>query len=234
MNIALSFCGLCREISHTKNIMNFLTNNEHNYVILLTTWENVDTTEFSNYFPDSYIYKVEIPTENITKEWLKDYRMDDTNPHKPVINYFYQLYIRNNSQNTINEYEIKENIKFDIIVTLRTDVELWENITKYFNFIKNDDNNIFVGNGPNFNIYGTGSCQDVLFFSSKSIMFKILNYQYNFPEEIQPKKNIFHPETCQFNCFRNLQLNIQFLPFQSFVFGHEERYRIVRKNLGLE
>lgn len=235
MNIALSFCGLCRQIPHCYQMVQlFLNHPQHNYTILLTTWDDEDITQFSTHFPEGIINRVPQPTTEIKDNWLQDYSMDSSNPHKPVVNYFYQLYIRQQSLTTIEEVETQKNTKFDVVVTLRTDIDLWMNISSHFSLVQPHDNCVFIPQGPNFDIFGTGACQDVLFFANKKIMSQILRFQYENPTQIQPLPGIFHPETCQFNCFRRLQLDINSLPFNAFVYAAEERYSVIREKLKAE
>jgi len=215
--ICLLYTGKPRSIPHTKNMIDLLTGGENEYYITLTTWVGEDTSDFVLSFPNSFINYIDVPDQKDIDGFISNQRYESM---RPLSNYYHQLYIRSKAVETIK----KINIDFDVVVLLRTDTKIWKNISDLYDNVKADDNSVYIPIGPNWNIYGNnvyygeGACPDVIFFSNMLIMEKILTNQIVISKETQQLDGVYHPETCQINCFKLLELKIKRMQFDAFVY----------------
>lgn len=223
MKICLNFYGQPKNIYNLKEMYDkYIYNSDYEIYIVYTTWktENIDT--FKNIFPNAYINLIDTPsTENdVYMDIINNYNLDITNlcGKKSINGYFLGLYSRDYSRNTIINFEITNNIKFDIILTTRPDIKLKNNISIYFDEINNDTNNtIFVGSDPCFNIYNECSYPDVLCMSKRDTMMNLLDFINILKHCTLNNKKIFHPETSAFKLIKYKNLNIKYLNFYVFV-----------------
>ena len=143
--------------------------------------------------------------------------MDPTNPLKSVEHYIKGLYVKQQSYNTIENYEKLNNIKFDFIITLRTDIYLDKHLFEYYEKIMNNlYNTVYVANSPKFNIYNNPSLPDVICIANKEITKKIVDQLSNLSYCVVNNSNLFHPETSFYNALEHLNLNILKLEFSAF------------------
>ena len=79
------------------------------------------------------------------------------------------------SYTTIINFENNNNINFDFIITLRTDMYLNNHLSNFYDTInKNLNNTVYVANSPKFSIYNQPSLPCVMFISDKETSKKIL------------------------------------------------------------
>ena len=223
-NICLLFTGKIK-LENTKELVSLLTGSENEYYITLTTWVNEYTNDFELLFPNSFINYIDLPDQKNIDKFISGHRYEST---RPLSNYYHQLYIRSKAVETLK----KINIDFDVIILLRTDTKIWKNISDLYDDVKKDDNTVYTAIGPNWDIYGgrssndllygEGACPDVIFFSNMPTMCKILTNQILISTETQQVKGVYHPETCQLNCFKLLGLKIERMYFDAFVY--ESKY----------
>jgi hypothetical protein len=144
--------------------------------------------------------------------------MDNTNSHKQISHYLYGLYIKAETKNTIYEYEKNNNLKFDIIITLRIYTKLKNPIYPYYEQIKNNNEYVFVGSEELFNIYNTGSYPDAFMSSNRDIGIQILDCFDVLKKSGINNTNIFHPETTSYNVIINKGYKVYYIPnFYAFV-----------------
>ena len=152
MNICINYYGQIRDNSvTTETYEKYIDDKNNNIYVLYTTWDTENVTPFKEYFTDSYIRQINIPNLNDEyNEMINKYKMDPTNSHKSFTHYLLGLYIKKESYNTINAFEEEKNIKFDIIISMRTSVYINNNVSKYYNTILDNYNNehciVFVSN----------------------------------------------------------------------------------------
>jgi hypothetical protein len=149
---------------------------------------------------------------------IQNYEMDPTNACvKNVEHYIKGLYVKQNSYNTIENYEKLNNIKFDFIITLRTDIYLDKHLFEYYEKIMNNlYNTVYVANSPKFNIYNNPSLPDVICIANKEITKKIVDQLSNLSYCVVNNSNFFHPETSFYNALKHLDLNILELELKAF------------------
>ena len=137
MNICLNYYGQPRGCKKLKeNYLNNIKDDINTFHCVYTTWNTEDISEFKNIFPDSFINQIEKPNISYFSYFKDNYTMDHTwvSNNVPMDNFLYFLYIKTNSIKTIEKYEEINNIKFDIVITLRPDHYFTgTNINYYYN-----------------------------------------------------------------------------------------------------
>lgn len=218
--ICLVYHGQPRHINNMKEMISLLTDDVNEYHMAFTTWIDSDVSEMKAEFNDIFINPIEHPDENSINEFCNG-NIFRSNGTKPLSNYYRQLYLRLKSISTIEKMKEKIDGKFDIIILLRTDAKVWKNISIYYDMVTDYDNSVYIGGGPNSSIFGSNihdpesACPDTIYFSNESVMIRLLD-QINRASEMRIG-NVYHPETCQYNFFKLLNLNIKRLEFDAFV-----------------
>jgi hypothetical protein len=206
--------------NHFKNLpLNYKDFDIH---FLFSTWQGENT--------DIYIEKTQHLTKNIfikkytspLKEefnWDPKFKHHHSNPHlgPGVFNYFCQLKIWNHSNQTILEYENKNNIIFDYIIQLRPDTffgynESCENETaiKDISIYDNlEDNTIYTPTECRFDVYGYGSVPDQVRWGKRDCILK-LNNAIEIAEKLQPVPFEVHPESSLFQIIKYYNFNLQY------------------------
>lgn len=212
-NVCINFIGQPRNIDNAFKMYNkYLFNQKYSYTILYTTWKSENVDKFKNTFNTSYIRLVNIRNIDFFKKY-DNYIVDPSNPNKTLYHCLLGLYIKYESGNTIKEYSKNNNISFDIIVTLRTDTQINDNITKYYDEIL--ENQIMVASEYRFDIYNSGACPDTFSIGTFDTMLKTLNQVNDFSDCIINNTNYYHPETSFFKYLTYLKLKIIYLPLIS-------------------
>jgi hypothetical protein len=215
MKICLNYYGQPRNLDITKySFDNFIKNDNIEYHILYTTWDNEDITHFKQLFSTCFINQIEKPDLNDYTKIIDNYTVDPTNPHKTIQHYLLGLYIKKMSYTTIEKY----NHDFDFIISLRTDIYLHDfHLSTYYNTILNNLNNtVFLPHEPKFPVYNENASPDTLYISNKSVMQQIL-CQIDILENCSVSNtNLFHPETSFYKSLVFYNLNIQLLNFRAF------------------
>ena len=218
-NICINYFGQIRNIDVLKKTYSeFIYNHNYNYHILLTTWEDEKMIDkFKQIFPNSYVRKVILPDINIFQDIIKKYTIDPTNSHKSIEHYLLGLYIKNETKNTILEYLDQININFDIVVTLRTYIYIFDNnISQFFEHINNEENKIYIACDPKFNIYNQNAKPDVIFLSNQDVTLKAVNHFDCLEKTVVNNTNYFHPETSFGKNIIEKKIDIVELPFRAF------------------
>jgi hypothetical protein len=204
MNICINIYGQQRNLNNTINTINQIINEDHKFTILYTGWNN-EETQFEKIFPTSYVRRID-KDNNIINKYLQKYsdiKSDITNKHKSIEHIIIGFYIKNQSIKTINQYlELNPGLKFDLIITIRTDTLIYNNKKINYNEI-NDLSKVYICKEIDFNIYNMNACNDVLVISNYEIMLKILD-QINYLDKVTINNNQFHPETCFYKYLNNV------------------------------
>lgn len=211
MNIAVLFTGQVR-LNHSfkENIDFFLSDANYNFDFFCSTWfeENINYSNLQNLF-NFKVFDVET-YNSYTSFLIKDYEnfhkfclnyksedlqyknyshpgwIDASWKHSPTV--FYKLY---KGYNIINQYSLKNNKKYDLILRLRFDCflrdkisnqELFESITDNCLHVFQHDYNIYstkFGENEYFK-YQNGWIDDTIFFGSMSVFesFSKIYYEY--------------------------------------------------------
>jgi hypothetical protein len=221
MPICINYYGQPRELERTKRMYDeFLASSSHDVYICYTTWDTESINEFRELFPNAYIRQIPLPdTEALYSEPIHRFSIDPTNSsRKSMAHYILGLYIKKHSYYTIEQLSRDIGATFDSVVSLRTDVYLYDCIIKdmYDMLTTFKTNTVFVANEPKFNIYGEFGLPDVFYISDMPTMTKIL-FQLDILEEcIVPEKNFFHPETSFHISLVRMGLSIIELPLRAF------------------
>lgn len=219
MNICINIYGKQIDLSNTKNMIdNYIVDNKNNFHILYTGWNNEENI-FENIFENSYIKRYNID-QNILEDLLKKYegyKSDPTNGHKSFTHILLGLYIKNKSKETIKLFCDEKNIKFDFIITLRTDTKLSSPIFNDYNKIIDDLDKIFISKESylDYNIYNNGGYSDFIVISNYNNMVNILDQLNNIDKCIFDENKFFHPETAFYKYLNSLKVNIKRLNFIS-------------------
>jgi len=219
MKIGISYWGQLRDMSITSQTFNNLIKDPNNELyILYTTWDNENVTEFKKFFPKSFINKFKTPDLFPYSTLINDYKLDGSNQHKSMTHYVLGLYIKSKSKDTIEQYEKANNIKFDIIVSLRTDTYLYDNhLSTFYNDIqKNEESIVYTAKEPRWAVYNEPALPDVIMMGKSSIVKRAL-LQINILDKC-PLNNtkIFHPETSFRKCLDKMNFTILPVNFRAF------------------
>ena len=212
MNICLNYFGLPRKLEVAQNTFNkyiYTNDNNINYYILYTTWENENVDEFKKIFPNAYINLIDKPDLKKYDYIINNYTLDITNQYKSIEHYLLGLYITKMSYTTIINFENNNNINFNFIISLRTDLYLNNHLSNFYSYInKNLNNNVYVANSPKFSIYSQPSLPNAFFISDKDTAKKILE-QLDILVNCNIKDtNFFHPESSFYNSIDFSKINI--------------------------
>lgn len=212
MNICLNYFGLPRNLENTKHIFNeciHTVDNNINYYILYTTWENENIDGFKEIFPNSHINFIEKPDLQKYDYLINNYTLDPVNSYKSIEHYVLGLYVKKMSYTTIDNFENNNNIKFDFIITLRTDTYLNKHLSNFYGIINTNLNNtVYVANEPDFSVYNQPSLPIVIFISDKETSKKILE-ELDIEVNCNIKDtNFFHPESSFYNAIVFSKINI--------------------------
>ena len=146
-------------------VCDFFADDKNEYYYTLTIWQNEDVKDYKNILGnDLYINYIEYPNKDMVDNFLRSGKTEGKN----LVNYHRQLYMRYRSIETLEEIKKILNIRFDVVVLVRTDTKIWENISIYYNLVKVDDNSVFVPDGPNSSVFGShindpnSACPDFL------------------------------------------------------------------------
>ena len=211
MNICINYYGQIRDNNITREVyQNYLNDTNNNIYVLYTTWDDEDINVFKECFNDSYIRQINNPSLDKYTEIMNKYIMDPTNPNKSVKHYLLGLYIKKESYNTINTFEEEQNIKFDIIISMRTAIYINNHISEYYNTIlNNDEHTVFVANSPCFDVYRQPALPDVFYITkNKSVMKNVLSQIDILDNCSVTNTNYFHPETSFYKSLVYFNLNI--------------------------
>jgi hypothetical protein len=213
LNICINYWGQPRKIQQCiDNFKKTLACSDHLIYVCYTTWETEDVSEFRTVFPEAFIRQVPCP-EHLPQ--MDNKRVDSTNSHKSSYYYGLSLYAKQQSKQTILEYEQQLNLTFDCIVTARTDALVYHGQAfNYYHLLY--EGAVFVGDAPNFDVYRTGAVPDVLYLSSRNTMLSTLDHLDVAEHCVVANTNFFHPETSLCNLFKHLNLKIERCVFHTF------------------
>jgi hypothetical protein len=216
--ICINYYGQVRNVNITRNTYNKFIKDNNEYHIIFTTWNNENTKDFELLFPSSYIKKIETPKMDDYSVYVNNIVVDKTNNHKNIEHIIYGLYIKKMSYDTIDEYENINNINFDFIISLRTDVYLNRNLNVFYGCIDNFLNNnvVFVAAEPKFQAYNEPALPDVLCISNKVVMKKMLSQLDSLDKCLLANSNQFHPETSFLKYINFLDLKYYELQLRAF------------------
>lgn len=220
IKVCLNFWGQPKNIQNLQNMYeSFIYDPQYDFFIVYTTWNSENITTFKNFFPTSYINLIDLPSTNDPNymDIVNNYTLDWTNKAngRLIKSYFLGLYCKDYSRNTINNFETNNNIKFDIILTLRPDTKLFTNISHFYKEINNTSNTICVASEPRYDIYREGSYPDALCISKRNEMFQLLDFINELKLNTLYNTNIFHPETASYKIIVNKNLLIKYLDFNA-------------------
>lgn len=219
MHICLNYYGQPRNIELMKNTFeHHIKNSDITYHLLYTTWDTEPVDEIVKHFQNVFILQYPHPDNNIFTDLINRFSMDPGNWHKTVLHYLLGLYIKSMSIKTIEEYEKNTNIKFDFIVSLRSDIYINRNFSIFYDLIAQNMNDkmVYVACDPKFDVYSQPALPDVMFMANKYVTYKMLD-QLAIVEHCAVKnKNWFHPESSFFNAIEYLGFVINELPFKAF------------------
>ncbi len=221
MNICLNFYGRPKNIQNLKDVYDkYLYNEKYNYHIVYTTWKTENIDKFRSFFPNAYINQIDCPdeTNELYKNITTNYNVDPTNlaNGRNIKGFFLGMYSKDYSRHTIVEYEEQNNIKFDIIVSLRPDIKLDKNVSVYFDKFVN--NTIFVGSDPCYDIYNQGAYPHQFDMANRNDMLQLLDFITILNTCTVDGTNFFHGETSGYKILKRKNLQIFYLDFYAFVY----------------
>jgi len=219
MKICINYYGQPRNVGLTRKIYDNFVHDQHNeFYILYTTWTTENIIDFKNLFTSAHINQIELPNITIYNDIVTNYNLDNTNPYKSIEHYVKGLYIKKMSSYTIDNFEKINNIKFNFIISLRTDIYMADNrLSVFYDYINNNlNNNIFLASGPKFDVHNEGAEPDTICISDKQNTFKVLSQFDILKFCTLYNKNIFHPETSFKKCLSYYKFNVINLNFRSF------------------
>ncbi len=214
MNICINYYGQPRGLKIIEN--NFyekVYDNKNNFHILYSTWSSENTEDFKKIFPNSFIKKYDLPDMNNHIDLIQNYGMDSSQVNG-IENYIKYLTIKNNSLQTIIDYEQIKKINFDIIITMRPDHIFYnDNLYNYYDYFMTKDDYIFVPVDPCYDIYGEGGYQCSFCMCNRTNIDKILSKIQIIKYLTLNNTNIFHPETVGFKLLKYYNLKYEKINF---------------------
>ncbi len=214
MNICINYYGQPRGLKVIeKNFYDNIYDNKNNFHILYTTWVTENTDDFKKVFNNSFIKKYEVPDMNDYIDIIQNYSMDGTQVNG-IENYLKYLIIKNNSLQTIIEYEKNNNLKFDIIITMRPDhIFYGDKISDYYDYFITKKDYIFIPCDPCYDIYGEGAYQCSFSMCNNNNINKILSKIKIIKYLTLNNQNVFHPETTGFKLLLYYNLKYEKINF---------------------
>ena len=213
MKICINYYGQPRDNAiPLDTYKNFIKDDENEIYILYTTWDSEDTTVFENLFTPlkPYINKVEVPNLNEYQEIMNKYNMDPTNWYKNNESYFLGMYIKKESYKTIEKFKQEKSIDFDMIISLRTSIYLFNRkLSLFYSKILSNPDSVYIASDPCFNVYNEGAAPDVFYITiNEDITKKVLSQLDILEKCLVNGKNFFHPETSFYKSLTYHNLNI--------------------------
>ena len=235
IRICINYWGQPRNReSHARDIYNSRiihpNSNENNYEfhIVYSTWKDENIETFKKLFPEAYIKQYDKPDMGQYKNIIDNYKLDKSQPSsKSLERYLYGLYIKKLSTETIIKYQEQKKIKFDIVVSLRVDCNIWDgNVFDHYNNILKlnkinvNNNEIYFANENRYDIYNQGGVPDTLLLGNLNNVL-LASKQIDIIEKttLTNTKEI-HPETAFFKGCIASGLNVKYLPFKAFPKQH--------------
>lgn len=221
MKICVNYYGLPRSVERAlRTFRGAIETQGHEFHILYTTWTVEYIKPFEAAFPQAFIRKIRVPGETVFGDLL-NYELDWTNTQKGkrLRNYLLGSYAKQESKNTILEYETAHNIKFDIIVTLRTDTIIEDaHLADFYGSVALERPIMYFASEPTFgDIHKEGAVPDTLQFSGRDFHLKALDILCALPNCTLSGQRIFHGET---SCYKQILYHggaVHYLPFYAFI-----------------
>ena len=226
MKICINLCG---QPKHYENFLKVLDEcmayREHEYHILYTTWKTENIDGFVSMMKtgniNMKINQIDMPDSNtphfdtISNSLIYDHSHRITGKH--IRNYFYYLYVRQESEKTITNYENEHNIKFDLIITTRPDIKINRPIFRYFETM--NEKFVYVPDESRFDVYNEGSVQEALLMGRRDTIVTLLTGAI----EILPDcglggTNQIHPETSFYKIIKKHDFMVVYLDLNAFIF----------------
>lgn len=231
-NVAVCYHGLTRTFQKTceinkKTIFDFLSK-KYNVCVFLHTWHDVDgdiELEGQNVrdglsiigiHKTKYDYIVEKYDTNLFSHLDVNKYKKNIHCSVNIYNVFSQNYSRKCSRMLLEQYEISNNIRFDIIFSLRCDYGYMEPILHCYDI----DNQSFLMVNPKENWLGGLSDQSCIGDRNSVIIFMSL---YDNIDNLFNSGVCFHPETLMGKHIENKNINIWY-----FREEHLDKLKILR------
>lgn len=221
MKICVNYYGLPRTVERALwTFRDAIEAEGHEFHILYTTWTVEYTKPFETAFPQAFVRKIRIPDEAVFGDLL-GYELDRTNTEKGkrLRNYLLGSYAKQESKNTILEYETNHNITFDLIVTLRTDTVIrGGHLADFYGSMALERPIMYFASEPTFNdIYKEGAVPDTLQLSGRDFHLKALDILGALSNCTLNGQRVFHGETC---CYKQILYHggsVHYLPFYAYI-----------------
>lgn len=221
MKICINYYGLPRNVERAlRTFRDAIEVGGHEFHIVYTTWTVEYTRAFETAFPQAFVRKIRVPDETVFGDLLS-YELDWTNTQKGkrLRSYLLGSYAKQESKNTILEYEKNHNIKFDIIVTLRTDTVIeGAHLADFYGSVELERPIMYFASEPTFDeIHKEGAVPDALQFSGRDFHLKTLDILAILPNCTLKGQRVFHGETC---CYKQILYHggaVNYLPFYAFI-----------------
>jgi hypothetical protein len=218
MHICINIFGQIRFIEHLKNTINTsLLDKTNTFHIVYTTWTNTDVSSIKSIFPDCYIQYYDLPDMNTYKYLTDSCKLDITQrKDKTISHYVLGFYIKKMSKDTILKYEAENNIKFDLIITMRTYTNLFNNAVQQY-YTQFSENTIYSAADPSYNIYNSDAYPDSFTMAKRDPALHSLDV-FDVLDKCTIGDNTFHPETSSYKIIINKGLKLIKLPFKAFIY----------------
>lgn len=208
-NIAIGFHGQIR--TFPKAIIDLkpkIIDDNSNYIVFLSTWENENVDEFKKVFPDAIIKQFPLQTEGDIK-WDKLSRYNNaSSKEKTILGYWSYQKNMQNLRTMLDEYEISNKMVFDIILRLRPDTYMDRSIIPYYDNV--EPNKVYVPSEYKFDIYGKGAYADMLAFGKSNEIKTILN-GIDVIEQCTHEPHVFHPETSMYGVIKHFNYEVVYV-----------------------
>lgn len=200
MKICINIVGQPKKCDSLKNELTYLVNNVDEYYFLYTTWDSENAEKVIEQVPNLHVKQVPLPDES--DAWFKTYSEKYTLDYfnigmgKKHYNYIYALFIRKYSQQHILEFEREHGFYFDIIITIRPDINIYvtpSRIFHYFHCIV--EKKIFIARDVTYYPFNEGAVNDVLYMGKRNTMISFLDALPFIQNCVVHGTNIIHPET---------------------------------------
>jgi GR25 family glycosyltransferase involved in LPS biosynthesis len=212
--IAIGFHGQIRTFS--KAIIDLkpkIMDENSDYTIFLSTWENENVDEFKKVFPNAIIKQFPLQKESDIK-WDKLSRYNNaSSKDKTILGYWSYQKNMQNLRTMLEEYEKNNSIEFDTILRLRPDTFMDRSIISYYDNV--EPNKIYVPSEYRFDIYGKGAYSDIMAFGKSNEIKTILN-GIDVIEQCTHEPHVFHPETSMYGVIKYFNYEVVYVELNAY------------------
>jgi hypothetical protein len=221
MKIAINYYGLPRTPQNARQIFDqYINDSAHEFHLMYTTWNVENTASVEQQFPGIFIRKEAVPSPQVLGNLLTNYALDESNIllQKSLRHFLLGIYIKDKSRLTVEAYETKMNITFDLVITIRLDTTIRDaHLGEFYNKLQLHEPIVYSAKDGHYDLYNEGTFPDCLLIGGRDFHLKLLQLLDALPNCTLRDGRTFHPETTSYKTVNYYGGRVEYLPFYSFV-----------------